>query len=419
MADAVRDGQTALALRLAKHLAEDGFAGKSKNMAFAPLSIHAALALVTAGARGATEAQLLSFHGAPSAADLAAFGRRVADTVLADQMEDESAPRVLFGGGVWVDASCGGLKKAFRDVATKSYKSQARTVNFADDPEEAVEIINDWVKKATNNLINSLFFPSDINADTALVVATAVYFKGLWRNPFHRANTSPRQFHLLDGSCVKAKFMSKSSQSQFISCLDGFKVLKLPYLGPWKTKADAAHAAPLKSRGGPGAAAAVDADDTQFSMLFFLPDEQLGIANMVDMITAAPSYLQSILPKTMVENVQVTLPKFEISFDWDLGKDLQRLGLSLPFSRDVGDLRGMFQKPDMRRPMFVTKAMQKVIIKVDEAGTEAASIMRGFCGGGLPPDMVPFVADHPFSFLIMEERSGVIVFAGHVLDPTK
>ncbi|KAF7019878.1 hypothetical protein CFC21_033010 [Triticum aestivum] len=79
----------------------------------------------------------------------------------------------------------------------------------------------------------------------------------------------------------------------------------------------------------------------------------------------------------------------------------------------------MFQKPDMRRPMFVTKAMQKVIIKVDEAGTEAASIMRGFCGGGLPPDMVPFVADHPFSFLIMEERSGVIVFAGHVLDPTK
>ncbi|XBI96945.1 hypothetical protein VPH35_033160 [Triticum aestivum] len=376
MADAVRDGQTALALRLAKHLAEDGFGGKSENIAFSPLSIHAVLALLTAGARGATEAQLLSFLGAPSAADLAAFVRRVAETVLADQMEDESAPCVLFGGGVWVDASCGGLKKAFRDVATKSYKSQARTVNFADAPEEAVEIMNDWVKKATNNLINSLFSPSDIKADTALVVANA--------------------FHLLDGSCVK-----------FISCVDGFKVLKLPYLGPWKTKADAAHAAPFKRRRGPGAAAAVDADDTQFSMFFFLPDEQLGIANMVDMITAAPSYLQSILPKTMVVNVQVTLPKFEISFDWDLGKDLQRLGLSLPFSRDVGDLRGMFQKPDMRRPMFVTKAMQKVIIKVDEAGTEAASIMRGFSGGGLPPDMVPF------------ERSGVIVFAGHVLDPTK
>jgi serpin B len=35
------------------------------------------------------------------------------------------------------------------------------------------------------------------------------------------------------------------------------------------------------------------------------------------------------------------------------------------------------------------------------------------------PDIVKFTADHPFTFFIMEERSGVIVFAGHVLDPTK
>ncbi|KAM3299242.1 hypothetical protein ACQJBY_040634 [Aegilops geniculata] len=81
----------------------------------------------------------------------------------------------------------------------------------------------------------------------------------------------------------------------------------------------------------------------------------------------------------------------------------------------------MFQKPDMGQPMFVTKATQKVVIKVDEEGTEAAATTAWHVsgGGGLPPDMVLFVADHPFSFLIMEERSGVIVFAGHVLNPTK
>jgi serpin B len=283
-----------------------------------------------------------------------------------------------------------------------------------------VEIINDWVKKSTNNLINSIISSSDIDADTVLVVANAVYLKGLWRNPFNWAYTSCSKFHLLDGGCVKAGFMRTGPQSQFISCVDGFKVLKLRYRGPWKTKADAAHTAPLKRRRGRGAAAAVDADDTKFSMFFFLPDEQRGIANMVDMITAAPSYLQSILPQTKVENVQVTLPKFEISFDWDLGNDLQRLGLSLPFSRDVGDLRGMFPNADMGQPMFVTKAIQKVVIKVDEEGTEAAATTAWtVSGGGLPPDMVPFVADHPFSFLIMEERSGVIVFAGHVLDPAK
>ena len=74
---------------------------------------------------------MLAFLGAPSAEALAGFGRRViAGSVLAD-MYGRGGPRVLYGGGVWVDASRGGLTDAFRDVAAASYKSEARTVSFA------------------------------------------------------------------------------------------------------------------------------------------------------------------------------------------------------------------------------------------------------------------------------------------------
>ncbi|KAM0872425.1 hypothetical protein ACQ4PT_038723 [Festuca glaucescens] len=132
MAAAIRDGQTTLALRLAKHLALASGNATKGNVAFSPVTIHAALALVATGSCGAMLNQLLAFLGAPLAPGLADFGRRIVHRVLGDR-EASGGPRVLFSGGMWVDASCGGLKTAFRDVAAESYKSEARTVSFADE----------------------------------------------------------------------------------------------------------------------------------------------------------------------------------------------------------------------------------------------------------------------------------------------
>jgi serpin B len=62
------------------------------------------------------------------------------------------------------------------------------------------------------------------------------------------------------------------------------------------------------------------------------------------------------------------------------------------------------------------------VIEVNEEGTEAAAVTA--CGMYLaccyrpPPVIVDFVADHPFAFFVMEELSGAIMFAGHVLNPS-
>uniref|UniRef100_A0ACD5W4I7 Uncharacterized protein n=1 Tax=Avena sativa TaxID=4498 RepID=A0ACD5W4I7_AVESA len=394
----IRDGQTALALRLAKHLAPaSSNSTNNGNVAFSPVSIHGALSLVAAGARGATLDQLLAFLGAPSAAGLADFGRRIIHRVLADRAAS-GGPTVLFSSGIWVDVSRGGLNKAFRDVAVQSYKSSVtRTMNFTDQPGQVAEAINSWVRIATNNLvIDSNITANDIRAaGTDLLLANAVYFKAKWANPFQAYHTQPDTFHRLDGTRVQAQFMSHTMYGlHYASSVDGFKVLKLPY-----------------NHGRDDAAS-----HARYSMYLFLPDQRQGMTNMVGAIAAGPDYLYTALPKTAVhEAITVRLPKFQIRFDWDLDSDLRLLGLSLPFSPESADLRGICDKNHHGRPTFLHKA----VVKVDEDGTEAAAAvtMPSFTSGmQLPP--IQFVADHPFTFFIMEERSGLIVFAGHVLDPT-
>ncbi|KAM0885843.1 hypothetical protein ACQ4PT_030093 [Festuca glaucescens] len=346
--------------------------------------------------------QLLAFLGAPSAAALADFVHRVLHRVLGDRAASGGA-RVLFGGGIWADASCGALKTAFRDVAVESYKSEVCVVSFANEPEEVANAINAWVKKATNNIIDSIVSVDDFTGGTYLVLANAVYFKAKWEVPFESSDTRPGSFHRLDGSRVDAQFMSRTMYAaQYASCSDGFKVLQLPYENG-RVDGDAA------------GVASPDADDTRYSMYLFLPDERQGMASMVDAVTAGPDYLYAVLNKTAANTVTVTLPKFAISFNRNLVDDLRLLGLSLPFSSESGDLRGIFDK-EWRA--FIGKILHKAVFKVNEEGTEAAAVTVVMLDGAGREQPVEFVADHPFSFFIVEERSGVVVFAGHVLDPT-
>jgi serpin B len=59
---------------------------------------------------------------------------------------------------------------------------------------------------------------------------------------------------------------------------------------------------------------------------------------------------------------------------------------------------------------------------VNEEGTEAAAatgiVMRSMAMAYEAPPVV-FRVDHPFIFLIRDNRSGAILFMGRVVDPTK
>ncbi|KAF7067781.1 hypothetical protein CFC21_073624 [Triticum aestivum] len=68
-------------------------------------------------------------------------------------------------------------------------------------------------------------------------------------------------------------------------------------------------------------------------------------------------------------------------------------------------------------PLVQSDVIHKAVIEVNEEGTEAAASTLMHVAAPSPPPPVDFLADHPFAYFIVEEATGTVVFAGHVLDP--
>ncbi|XBI22633.1 hypothetical protein VPH35_063630 [Triticum aestivum] len=99
-----------------------------------------------------------------------------------------------------------------------------------------------------------------------------------------------------------------------------------------------------------------------------------------------------------------------------LPKSSKGLGLREAFTEEA-DLSGLVEKRvcDVR----LDDVFHKAVVEVNEEGTEAAACTAA--SGRVKQcarKPMEFVADHPFAFYIVEEVSGAVVFAGHVLDPS-
>uniref|UniRef100_A0A0E0F3X2 Serpin domain-containing protein n=1 Tax=Oryza meridionalis TaxID=40149 RepID=A0A0E0F3X2_9ORYZ len=395
-----------LALSLARRIQAGG--APDGNLVFSPLSVYAALALVAAGAGGDTLAELLGVLGAGSRDELAGLAGRLAGQALADRSR-AGGPRVSFVSGVWHDKTRT-LSPSFRDAAVQSFMAETRAADFREKPGEAVNQINAWARKATNKLIDSVI-DGGLPADNDVVVANAVYFKGKWKDPFTKALTKTGKFHRLDGAAVDASFMQRGTYydtGDYIACHDGFKVLRLPYDDERRRSPASPPPPPSTPR---------------FSLCVFLPDARDGLWDLLDEIASTPGFLQAKLPTRHASVGEFKLPKFKLTFSGDIAGVLRGLGLDATFSDGEADFSKMVEDDGGRRPLSMRSLVHKAVIEVNEEGTEAAaSALNMVCGMSMtpepPPVVVDFVADHPFAFFVIEETTGAVVFAGHVLDPS-
>jgi serpin B len=102
-----------------------------------------------------------------------------------------------------------------------------------------------------------------------------------------------------------------------------------------------------------------------------------------------------------------------------LGDTMQKLGMKSAFDRAKADFTAIANPPNKEQRLFLSQVLHKAFVKVDEKGTEAAAATAiGADGAGVPPKAVEFRADHPFVYMIRDNKSGLVLFIGRVTDPT-
>jgi serpin B len=229
-----------------------------------------------------------------------------------------------------------------------------------------------------------------LDADTRLVLVNAIYFLGDWAKPFAREATRPAPFHTSPSAKADVPTMHQIETFGWMRG-DRFQALGLAYAG-----------------GG-------------FSMLVLLPDAVDGLAGLEDGLTA--DALDRVVATLVPTRVALALPKFEVNpaRAASLSPLLRDLGLSAAFDRDRADFTGIADPTDRRDRLFIGEVFHKAFVKTDEKGTEAAAatavpMMR--IGSAMPSRPVPFVADHPFLFLIRDNASGLVLFMGRMSDPS-
>ncbi len=354
------------------------------NLAISPASISAALAMTWGGAKGGTadEMQAALHVKGDRAAVMTAWGK------LATQLQSPSRKLELrIANRLFGDKSTP-FEADYLARTKAAYGAPLEPMDFATGHEAARGKINKWVEDRTEHRIKELIPPTGITNQTRLVLVNAIYFLADWKEPFEPLRTNPSSF-MVGGRSPNSVPMMHGRERFGYAKGDGVSILAMPYAG----------------------------EDA--SMLVVLPEKVDGLPALER--TLDDRVLASWSDSITVQEVEVALPRFTIDppDSLELRKQLEALGIRQAFDREAADFTGIANPPKRADRLSISAVFHKAFVKVDEKGTEAAaatavSMARG---GGPPPAAVQFVADHPFLFFIVDNKTGLILFMGRVTDP--
>jgi serpin B len=269
------------------------------------------------------------------------------------------------------------LRRDFAQTFMDFYRGSSINVDFTS--KNAVDAVNKWASDNTDGLITNLI--KEFDPRTVAAIANAIYFSDRWSWEFDPAKTKEDVFHA-NGGDSRAFFMLREGDDQSYYEDDKMQAIRLWFVN-------------------------------NGSMYIILPkngDATVLLSSMTNDYFKKISFNRA--------KGKLLLPRFSVENDISgLKEALISMGVPLFVSEP---LTGLINE----KPLLLTAAMQKALIKVDEKGTTAAAVTEmGMAAAGIrrPSDKTfEMICDRPFVFILCEythDGGDQILFTGIVNKP--
>jgi serpin B len=352
------------------------------NLVLSPYSARLVLALLWTGSEGETREEMTRALGLDGSPDEPSNHYERLGKPLGFQLETERRNLQMHtANALWCDQGFV-LKPEFAKAANEDYCAEIQAVDFA--VESSAGKINDWVNKKTQGCIAGIIDPESLRSSWPLLALNAVYFKGLWKDPFEEESTKNEEFTLHDGTKQHVPLMRQSGEFGYTERA-GTQIVQLPYEG-------------------------------QMSMFVILPPKETPIDKFCsEMRTTIGTSWSSGLGE---RRGHLRLPRFRMDTCADLTTALRALGIAHAFDPEQAAL----DRISNLKPLFLKSVLQWSYVDVNEKGTEAAAFTGlEVCGSEQNPEPPPppfrMIVNRPFVFAICDDWTGTIVFLGVVVDP--
>jgi len=337
------------------------------NVFISPLSVSIALGMAWNGANGATKTEMetaMKMNGL-SVADINGYYQIMQSTLPGI----DPTTKLNIANSLWYKTGFP-VKADFLKVNTDYFGAYVKELDFTKS--WAVDTINNWCAKKTNNLITK---PLDkISSDDVMFLVNAIYFKGIWRKHFETSKTKEADFTNELGVVTKVNMMYQ--KDTFAYAVDNYaQYLDMPY------------------------------GNKAFSMTVILPADGKTTTDVLNQLTT--DKWNNLIQNITTKEVEVYMPRFKTKNNFILNDPIKSMGMNLAFS-DLADFTNI---ANMR--LKISKVIHDTYVEVTEEGTEAAAVtIIGIMTTSMPiPQPTPvFRVNKPFLLVIREKSTGVILF---------